>query len=99
VRKVRANGTITVDKVSYYSDQAWEGKYVTLRVTAAQKCFVVEYREQPIKQVPIKGLGGERLPLSVYLERMQQEARAQMLLGRPLGQQLRLPLETLDTAA
>jgi hypothetical protein len=90
---------VTVDNVSYYIDQAQAGKYVTLLLDAARKLFVVEYREQPIKQLPIKGLGGERLPLAVYLERMQQEARGQMLLGRPLGQQLRLPLETFDTVA
>ena len=92
VRKIRSNGTVTVDNVRYYVDQSWEGKYVSLRIDAAQRVFVVEYHEQVIKQLPIKGLIGERLPLEVYLEQIAWEAQRQLLAGRPLGQQLRLPL-------
>ena len=53
---------------------------------------MVEYREQVVKQVPIKGLGGEQLAVEVYLEQMAREARTQVLAGRPVGQQLRLPV-------
>jgi hypothetical protein len=92
VRKVRSNGTVTVDSVRYYVDQAWAGKYVTLRIDALQRVFGVEYREQAIKQLAIKGLVGERLPLEVYLDQITLEARTQVVAGRPIGQQLRLPL-------
>ncbi len=92
VRKVRSNGTVKVDNVYYYIDQAWAGNYVSLQVDATQQTFVVEYREQPIKTLPIKGLVGTCLPLEVYLEHMAQEAQTQGVAGRPIGQQLRLPL-------
>ncbi len=71
-------------------DATWAGKYVSLQIAAAQRSFIVEYREQPIKQVPIKGLIGEHLPLEVYLTQIAHEARTQMVIGRPIGQQLRL---------
>ncbi len=90
VRKVRANGTVLVDRRVYYVDATWAGKYVSLQIAAAQRSFIVEYREQPIKQVPIKGLIGEHLPLEVYLTQIAHEARTQMVIGRPIGQQLRL---------
>ena len=86
------NGTVTVDRVSYYVDQAWAGKYVSLQLDAAQRVFVVEYREQAIKQVPLKQLVGEQLSLEVYLELITVEARTQLVAGRPVGQQLRLPV-------
>ncbi len=90
VRKVRANGTVSVDSVSYYVDQAWAGKYVSLHIAAAQRTFIVEYREEAVKHLPIKGLIGEHLPLEVYLEHAAHEARTQTVVGRPIGQQLRL---------
>jgi hypothetical protein len=40
VRKVRPNGTVSVDSVSYAIDHAWAGKYVSLRIDAAQRQFV-----------------------------------------------------------
>ena len=92
VRKVRSDGSVTVDSRRYYVDQAWAGKYVGLRIDAVQRVFVVEYREQAIKAVAIKQLVGERLPLEGYLAQMAEEARTQLMAGRPVGQQLRLPV-------
>jgi hypothetical protein len=92
VRKVRSHGMVSVDSVGYYVDQAWAGKYVSLKIDAHQRVFVVEHREQVVKELPIKGLVGERLPLGVYLEQIGREARTQRVAGRPIGQQLRLPL-------
>jgi hypothetical protein len=89
-RKVRSTGTVTVDGVSYYVDQAWAGKYVSLRLDAHQRVFVVEYREQMVKTVPIKGLVGEHLCWESYLEQITAEARTNLVMGRPIGQQLRL---------
>ena len=92
VRKVRSNGTVTVDGLRYYVEQAWEGKYVSLRIDAPERVFVVEYRDHVIKVLPVKGLLGERLPIEVYVEQMAVAARTQLVVGRPIGQQLRLPL-------
>src|ERR687885_92751 len=92
VRKVRSNGTVTVDGLRYYVEQAWEGKYVSLRIDAPERVFVVEYRDQVIKVLPVKALLGERLPIEVYVEQMAVAARTQLVGGRPIGQQLRLPL-------
>src|SRR5919199_1817743 len=92
VRKVRSNGTVTVDGLRYYVEQAWEGKYVSLRIDAPERVFVVEYRDHVIKVLPVKGLLGERLPIEGYVEQMAVAARTQLVVGRPIGQQLRLPL-------
>lgn len=92
VRKVKSNGTVSVDRTFYYIDQAWHGRYVTLRLQAATRVFAVEYREQVLKEVPLKGMVGEELPLEVYLEQMKVEAQTQYIGGRPVGRQLRLPV-------
>jgi hypothetical protein len=90
VRKVRGNGTVSVDGVAYYVDQTWSGKYVSLRLDAQQRSLIVEERHQVIKALPIKGLVGECLPLDDYLDLITQEARSQLVVGRPIRQQLRL---------
>jgi hypothetical protein len=90
VRKVRSNGSVTVDRVRYYIDQAWAGKYVSLQIDASARAFMVEYREQLVKTIPIKGLVGERLSWEIYLEQITREARTNLVMGRPIGQQLRL---------
>ena len=59
---------------------------------AAARTVVVEYRGQLLKELPIKGLVGEHLPLECYLEQMKAEARAQYRGVRPIGRQLRLPV-------
>jgi hypothetical protein len=92
VRKIRANGTVSVDGTHYYVDQGWRGRYVSLRIQATQRHFVVEYREQVLKTVPLKGLIGEVLPLEEYIEMMKVEAQSQHIAGRPVGRQMRLPL-------
>jgi hypothetical protein len=63
-----------------------------LRIQAAQRVFVVDYREQVLKTVPLKGLIGEVLPLEAYIEMMKAEAQTQYVGGRPIGRQLRLPV-------
>lgn len=92
VRKVHKNGTVSVDGTLYYIDHAWQGRYVSLRIQASRRAFIVEYREQVLKELPLKGLVGEKLPLEVYLEQMRVEAQTQYIAGRPVGRQLRLPV-------
>jgi hypothetical protein len=45
---------------------------------------------QVLKTLPIRGLVGERLALEDYLGHLCAEARSAMLVGRPVGRQLRL---------
>lgn len=93
VRKVTGNGTVQVDHRTYYVEQSWSGRYVTLRLDGPSRMFLVEYREQPTgKRLPMKGLVGEILPLERYLAMMVQEARTNNSGGRPVGRQLKLPL-------
>jgi hypothetical protein len=63
-----------------------------LRIDAGTRAFAVEYREQAIKVVAIKGLVGERLAWEVYFDQIALEARTHLVAGRPIGQQLRLPV-------
>jgi hypothetical protein len=92
VRKVLNNGTVSVDGRLYYIDQAWHGRYVSLRIDAAKRVFMVEYREQVLKEPPLKGLVGDLLPLEEYIEQMKAEAQTHSVGGRPVGRQLRLPV-------
>jgi hypothetical protein len=92
VRKIRLTGTVTLDGTVYSIDQKWHGRSVSLRINAAARTFVVEYRESVLKEMPLKGLVGEKLPLEVDLEMMKVEARPQSVGGRPVGRQLRLPV-------
>jgi hypothetical protein len=90
VRKVQPNGSVQIHTSTYYIDQARRGQYVSLRIDAAQRRLVVEEGDQVLKTLPIKGLVGERLALEDYLEHLCAEARSAMLMGRPVGRQLRL---------
>ncbi|HSH77697.1 MAG TPA: transposase [Herpetosiphonaceae bacterium] len=92
VRKIAKNGTVSVDGTLYYIDQAWHGRYVSLCIHAAKRAFVVEYREQVVKELPLKGLVGDVLPLEEYIAQMKAEAQTQYVAGRPFGRQLRLPV-------
>jgi hypothetical protein len=50
----------------------------------------VEYGDQVLKSLPIRGLVGEQMVLEDYLEQLYVEARTAMLPGRPVGRQRRL---------
>jgi Integrase core domain len=92
VRKVTADTHVSVDDERYYIAQALVGQYVTLRVDAATREFVVEHQDQEVKRLPIKGLGGGPLPFDAYLTRMCAEARADRRAAHTVGRQLALPL-------
>jgi Integrase core domain len=90
VRKVQPNGSVQLHTSTYYIEQARRGQYVSLRIDAPQRCLVVEYGEQVLKTLPIRGLVGERMALEDYVAHLCAEARSAMLVGRPVGRQLRL---------
>jgi hypothetical protein len=92
VRKVAMDTTVTIDGERYSISQALVGKYVSLRVDAAAGEFVVEYQDQEVKRLPIKGLGSGPLPFEDDLARMCGEARTERLHPQAFGRQLALPL-------
>lgn len=73
-RRVDPGGRIRVDKHRYYIGQAYQGRYVVLRLEAQAKQFVVELANQPIKTLPIKGLYHQSLAFEDYLKLICQEA-------------------------
>ncbi|HEX2184317.1 MAG TPA: integrase core domain-containing protein [Chloroflexota bacterium] len=82
VRKVRSNGTVTVEHDTYFVGRRLAGQYVVLAVDAAARALVVRHREQPVKQLALKGLQGGPLPYEDYLRLMQGAARARRRLVR-----------------
>jgi hypothetical protein len=87
VRKVRGNGTVTVERDTYYVSRALVGQYVVLAIDAAARTLAVRHRQQVVKQLPLQGLRQAMLPFEDYLQLMQGEARARRrLLHRPRPQ-------------
>ena len=87
VRKVRGNGTVTVERGIYYVSRALVGQHVVLVIDAAARTLAVRHRQQVVKQLPLQGLQQAVLPFEDDLQLMQGEARARRrLLHRPRRQ-------------
>jgi hypothetical protein len=89
-RKVLSDTSVQVDEARYYLTQPLVGQYVTLRVDAAQRAFVVEQAGAVVKLVPIKGLVGKRMPFAAYISYMCEEARSARRRWPRFGEQLSL---------
>jgi len=76
-RRVRADGTVTVDNQRYYIKQKLRGQRVVLMVNLFDQAFLVLHQKQVIKQVPIKGLYHGKLAFQDYLKMMSKEAISQ----------------------
>ncbi|KAB2866658.1 MAG: transposase [Anaerolineae bacterium] len=76
-RRVRSNGTVTVDKHDYYIGRAYRGRYLLLRLEAHQQALEVLFQGQLLKQLPLKGLVHQALTFDAYLQLMMQEAEAE----------------------
>jgi len=74
VRKVRLNGTVLIDDVSYYVKQTLAGQYVDVCIDATQQELVIWHRKQPFKRVPIKGLQKTALSFEHFVQLMSQQA-------------------------
>jgi hypothetical protein len=92
VRKVRANTSVSIDEVIYYTTTAVIGQYVTLRVDAATRTLVVEHQGREIKRVSIHGTGQGRIPFETFVEQLCAEARTGRRGYRLTAHQLPLPL-------
>lgn len=77
IRKIRSDGTVTVDSLRYYIKQKLRGRYVSLEIDAVHTEFIVRLGKKTIKQIPIKALYNELLPFDDYLQFICQEARTQ----------------------
>lgn len=80
-RRVRSNGTVTIDKHSYYVKRALRGRYIVLRVDAYNRCFEVEAGHQAIKTIPIKSLYDQELDFADYVELIREEAISERRLA------------------
>ena len=66
-RRVKHNGTVEVDKRSYYVKQALRGRDVLLCVDAGHQQFIVLLESKPFKHIAIKGLHHTPLDFQDYL--------------------------------
>jgi hypothetical protein len=80
-RRVRSNGTVSVDKHDYYVARSLKGRYVVLRMDAHDRQFVVELDRQPIKTMPIKSLYDQELDFADYVELIREEAISERRLS------------------
>jgi transposase InsO family protein len=80
-RRVRSNGTVTIDKHNYYIKRALKGRYVVLRVDAYQRQFEAELDHQTIKTIPIKSLYNQDLDFADYVELIRKEAISERRLA------------------
>jgi hypothetical protein len=76
-RKVKGDGSIGLDKHSYYVGKDYVGQYVVVVVDAASQELVVEQKGRVIKRVAIKGLYKRLLNLSEWQAALEQEAKSE----------------------
>lgn len=74
-RKVRHDGTVTLDGDRYYVGQKLVGQPVVLRVRAADHTLDVLRHQQVLRQVRLKGLRKATLPLDDYVALMREQAQ------------------------
>lgn len=73
-RRVRSNGSVEVDKKSYYIGRQFKGCYVVLELDAHQRQFIAWHEGRAIKQLPIKGLHDAPLRFEDYLAFICEQA-------------------------
>lgn len=74
-RRIRSNGTIQVDKHTYYVDDKLAKRAVLVHLDATKRCLRVTVDGVALaKPLPLKDLHAERLALFDYLKILQREA-------------------------
>ena len=76
-RRVRSNGTVTVDSDRYYIGKLYAGQQVLLRVDAPTRQFEVWQGDHCLKRCAIRNLFHGELPLAEYVERMIPAAQSE----------------------
>lgn len=77
LRRVRSNGSVTVDKYDYYVSAALRGKVVLLQINAVEQVLQVIDDDKVIKTIPIKGLLGSPMRIHDFLDMMCEQARSE----------------------
>lgn len=75
-RRITSNGTVQIDKHTYYVDAKRAKTNVLIYLNAERKCFEVILDDQVIAHLDIKGLHGDAMDFQSYLYQMKQEARS-----------------------
>jgi transposase InsO family protein len=74
-RRIRSNGTIQVDKHTYYIDQKLAKRSVLVHLDGDKRCLRVSLDGQPHpKRLPLKELHPDEMALQDYLKILQDEA-------------------------
>lgn len=76
-RRVRSNGTVTVDTDQYYIGKRYKGQQVLLLVDAPAKQFEVWHDNQHLKRCPIDNLFHGELSLEAYIDHMIKAAQSE----------------------
>lgn len=76
-RRVRSNGTVTVDTSRYYVGKAYAGERVLLVLDAEAKHFEVWHKTRWLKTCPIRDLFHGHLSFDRYVEHIRQAAQAE----------------------
>lgn len=87
-RRIRANGTIQVDKHTYYVSQKLAKRPVLVHLDATRQCLHVTLDGQPVsKPLPLKDLHPDPLDLQDYLKILSEEAMSIAYYRRSLWMQ------------
>ena len=77
-RRITSNGTVQVDKQSYYIQDGLKGQFVLMVVDAQNREFIILLKQKPIKKLPIKGLYSEGvIAFEEYLKMSLTQARSE----------------------
>jgi hypothetical protein len=76
-RRVKANGSIQVDKHNYYVSTQLRGRLLVFQVDAFSQELIVEVDGKPFKHLPIKGLHHGFMSFQDFLKLMCHEALAE----------------------
>ncbi len=79
-RKVDRHGTVSIDLKRYYVSSQLVGQRVVLHLDAQERCMHVLLEQQPVKDLPLRGLVGKSLSFEQFLVHMLHQAKAQARL-------------------
>jgi transposase InsO family protein len=87
-RRIRANGTIQIDKHTYYVDYRRAKQNVLVHLDAERRCLWVSWEGVKLpKKLRLKGMQPEQMALQAYLRVLQDEARSIAAYRRMVWQQ------------
>jgi hypothetical protein len=76
-RRVDAAGRIKLDLKRYYVGKALHGQHITVHLNATEAKLVLLDEGRMIKEIPVPSWSKEPVPFAVYVQQMQEQARAE----------------------